>query len=633
VQAKTQGTTSGSEAVALSPVRRLLLARGEAVAAHAGLAVSAVLLFVLALSAWWTLHTHRTSVERSRLDQVRMAAKMLSQSAESMLASDEPSSLRRVIADAALSYGLSDCRVTLRDGGVIADATGGKVGVLRLPEEWPVGKASEFNEVVDGRVVTITMPLDVPGRGGAALEVGGEISIPIWAAWEVQAGLGVIGVVGMGAMLVVYRMMRRRLRGLGAIKEALMCVSDGRRDADLLQVSERFGPEAVSWNTLIREHDALMRRRSLENAAESLAAKSTSGGELGAACDALWQGLIVLDSNARVSYANGAAGVLLGIRKEQLMGALLATILNDPAAGESLANVATGKNRMRTSVEIQRNGEHPGERTILRLSTRPMRRADGSAAIVVIEDVTQQRVADESRNAFVAQATHELRTPLTNIRLYVETLVDEGDANPQVRARCLNVITQESRRLERIVGDMLSVSEMEAGAMSLRQDDVRLDEIIEQLRVEFDAQAKDKDLALEFDLPPKYPLIRGDKDKLVLALHNLIGNALKYTPSGGKVTVRVGADNSVVSIDIVDTGIGIKDEEHELIFERFYRAKDGRIEAITGSGLGLALAREVARLHGGDITLKSEMNKGSTFTLSIPVGSVVGHSGENRKAA
>lgn len=626
-------TTGENEAARLSPVRRLLMARGESVAAHAGMAVASVLLGVLALSAWWTLHTHRASVKQARLDQIRMAAKMLSQSAESMLAADDPSSLRRVVADAALSYGLTDCRVALPDGGVVADATGGKVGVLRLPEEWPLGKPIEHAETEQDQSIVITMPLEVVGRGGAVLEVEGEISIPFWAAWEVQAGLGGIGVMGLGAMLVVYRMMRRRLRGLGAIKDALHYVADGRRDVGLLQVSEAFGPEAAAWNTLLREHESLASRRSLENAAEALAARSTGGGELAAACDALWQGLIVLDASARVTYANGAACVLLATRKEQLVGGVLAQVLNDAKACETLANVATGKNRVRTSVEVQREGERPGEKTILRLSTRPMRRADGSAAIVVIEDVTQQRVADESRNAFVAQATHELRTPLTNIRLYVETLVDEGDANPQVRARCLNVISQEARRLERIVGDMLSVSEMEAGAMVLRQDDVRLEEIIEQLRVEFDAQAKDKDLGLVFELPPKYPVLRGDRDKLVLALHNLLGNALKYTPSGGTVTVRVAGDATVATIDVVDTGIGIKAEEHELIFERFYRAKDGRIEAITGSGLGLALAREIARLHGGDITLKSEMNKGSTFTLSVPIVASVAHAGEGRQAA
>jgi signal transduction histidine kinase len=288
-------------------------------------------------------------------------------------------------------------------------------------------------------------------------------------------------------------------------------------------------------------------------------------------------------------------------------------VLGDERASAALA---AGLGGARSSVEVERRGES-GDRTVLRMSVRPMR-AEPAGAMVVIEDVTQQRVADESRNAFVAQATHELRTPLTNIRLYTETMVDEPD-DAAVRAKCLNVINTESRRLERIVGDMLSVSEIEAGALKLRSAEVRLEALFEELEADYKAQASDKEIALKFDLPPKMPLLEGDRDKLMLALHNLVGNALKYTPTGGKVTVRVLDEGAALRVDVADTGIGIKPEEHELVFERFYRAKDKRINGITGSGIGLALARQVARLHGGDVTLSSELDKGSTFTLRVPL--------------
>jgi signal transduction histidine kinase len=112
--------------------------------------------------------------------------------------------------------------------------------------------------------------------------------------------------------------------------------------------------------------------------------------------------------------------------------------------------------------------------------------------------------------------------------------------------------------------------------------------------------------------------VRGDRDKIVLALCNLLGNAVKYTPDGGAVTVKVDVGEDKVVVDVVDTGIGVSDEESELIFERFYRSKDGRVAKITGTGLGLALAREVVRMHGGDITLRSQLNQGSTFTMTLP---------------
>jgi signal transduction histidine kinase len=251
-----------------------------------------------------------------------------------------------------------------------------------------------------------------------------------------------------------------------------------------------------------------------------------------------------------------------------------------------------------------------------------VRKDDTSASVVVmIEDVTQQRVADEARNSFVAQATHELRTPLTNIRLYIEQAIEVGDADPAMRSKCLDVINSESRRLERIVGDMLSVSEMEAGSFKLREGDVRLETVFEELKTDFGPQAQEKHQDLKFELPPKLPAIKGDRDKIVLALHNLIGNALKYTPENGKVTVHVEVDARRMVVEVTDTGIGINPEETELIFEKFYRAKDKRVSDITGTGLGLALAREVVRLHGGDISVRSELNKGSTFTLSVPTAS------------
>ena len=238
--------------------------------------------------------------------------------------------------------------------------------------------------------------------------------------------------------------------------------------------------------------------------------------------------------------------------------------------------------------------------------------------MVIVEDVTQQRAADAARDAFVAQATHELRTPLTNIRLYLEMLL-EGEADAAEQERSLNVISQESRRLERMVGDMLSVAEIEAGSLKMHVDDVRLDQLLAELENDYQAQAAEARITLAFDLPPKLPVLRGDRDKIALCLHNLIANALKYTPAGGQVVVTAEDREDAFSVRVSDTGLGIAAEERERIFQKFYRAKDERIATVTGTGLGLALAREVARLHGGDITVDSEVNRGSTFTMTIPV--------------
>jgi PAS domain S-box-containing protein len=338
-----------------------------------------------------------------------------------------------------------------------------------------------------------------------------------------------------------------------------------------------------------------------------------------AVCDTLTHGLVVLGPDGRAIYVNGAAGVLLGRHREDLADAEVEKVFEDAEVRSAVAECLASKAPVRRTVEIARGEPGKDPDAELRLVIRSCEVGEDRFAGVMIEDITQQRVADRSRNSFVAQATHELRTPLTNIRLYVEQAVDEGEEDPKVRAQALNVINSEARRLERIVSDMLSVAEIESGSLSIRPGDVRTDALFADLRSDYSAQAAEKTIDLSFDLPPKMPVIRGDRDRLGQALHNLVGNALKYTPPGGKVAVRVEApEEGGLVVHVVDTGIGIDPEECERIFDRFYRANDRRIAHVTGSGLGLALAREIARLHGGDISVESKLDQGSTFTISLP---------------
>ncbi|MEO1237326.1 MAG: HAMP domain-containing sensor histidine kinase, partial [Planctomycetota bacterium] len=208
------------------------------------------------------------------------------------------------------------------------------------------------------------------------------------------------------------------------------------------------------------------------------------------------------------------------------------------------------------------------------------------------------------------------------IGLYVERAIDLDDHETADRARCLNVINQEVVRLGRVVEEVLSVSEIEAGSFSVRRDDVKLDELVRRIEGEYREQAQEKQLRIAFDLPPKLPTIQGDREKIAVALHNLVGNAIKYTPAGGEVRVELTETLTDLEFRVTDTGIGIDESELSKVFEKFYRADDQRLRDIGGSGLGLALAREVIRLHGGDITAESVLNQGSTFTLRLPLAGV-----------
>lgn len=592
------------------------LERGESTVASTGLMVAAILMMAIAGGGTWTIVTQRQLARDELLSSVERSGKLLVASSEPLLSAGNVNAVRMLLQTATAENGFRRCRLVRSDGLTLADAVPPKVGVRQKGEDLPRAIPIPSEELSNPRLINQSFDL-ITQDGKLSLELSREVVYPRWAGWEAMTGLGVAGTLGFGALLWVYRRLKKKLRGIGAIGEALKAIERGENSAQALEVSGKFGAEARTWNQLLSEREQMRKQLTTERAREVLGTRGDVKADLAYACDALWQGMVMVDDRMRVRYANGAAAVFLRAKRDAMASASIEEFVKDDTVRRAIHDVASGTVRHRTTVELKRTEADGGG--VLRFNIRPVRKDDTSASVVImIEDVTQQRVADAARNSFVAQATHELRTPLTNIRLYVEQAIEVGDSDPAMRAKCLDVINSESRRLERIVGDMLSVSEIEAGSFKLRAADVRLETLFDELRSDFEPQAAEKHLALQFELPPKLPAIRGDRDKITLALHNLIGNALKYTPESGKVVVHVEVDAAKMMVEVTDTGIGISQEETELIFEKFYRAKDKRVDGITGTGLGLALAREVVRLHGGDISVRSELNKGSTFTLTIP---------------
>lgn len=591
--------------------------RKDSLATSTGVAIAAVFLTCAGLSLWWSAQRQREALESSRAEQISTVGNLLAQSAEVLLADNETSAVRRIVAETANTYGLSQCRIVLPDGRVAADSTPSQITARDLPAQWtgPAGPAAV--QISRDRQMTRTIPLSVTGRGNATLEIKASVEPPGAFGWPTQAGIGMVSVAGLVALLVIHRRVRGRLGGIGAVRLALLEFGGGQALTSALEVDSGLGPEAQAWNNLLREREELRERLVRERTKESLQTRRGSTNDLDAACDAMSQGLVLVGEDLKARYANGAAAVLLRTTREELLSGEITRFVSDPRVAEAVQASPAGAMRRRTIVEVERSEADGGG--VLRFVVRQVRREDSGVSMIVIEDITQQRVAEKARNAFVAQATHELRTPLTNIRLYVETALDEGEKDPQVRASSLNVINQEARRLDRMVGDILSVAEIEAGAMRLKKDDVRVEELFRDLQADYAAQAQDKQIELTFHLPPKLPVIQGDRDKIALGLHNLVGNALKYTPAGGKVAVHVAVEPGRIVTEVTDTGIGISEEDCQRVFEKFYRAADRRVAKITGSGLGLAIAREVIRLHGGDITVKSGIDKGSTFTLFLPV--------------
>lgn len=588
------------------------MVRGERDVAGLGLSMLGVIGGV-ALGAAGLAAIEVDRIEReSREQRVLGVGQTLAQAAEEMIAEDRMSAVRRMVGESVTSGRLSACRILIAEGEVLASSDPSEINVLSLPERWP--SASVTPEAGTEWGGATSFPIVVDGRGSLTLEVLGAAGAG--AGWtDLVSGIGLIGAGGAAVLWTLYRSMRRRVARLGVVCDAVLALGRGETSTEAVRLSPVYGEVAEAWGRVLEQRATWEEGVAATPLAQVTERRSSGSSEgLSGAIDAMWHGILLVDKNLNVTYANGAAGLLLETRREEIVGGSIAGRLGSQEVEETVKAVASGTSRRRSGLEVKRGDG----RTILRFTVRAVRREDEAAALVVVEDVTQQRAAEEARHSFVAQAAHELRTPLTNIRLYVEQAIEAGDNEVELRSQAMNVINTESQRLERLVQDMLSVAEIESGSMSVHSGDVRLTQLLEELSSDYVAQAREKEIGLKFDLPPKLPVIKGDRDKLSLAMHNIVGNALKYTPKGGSVTVKVSWERDEVRIAVEDTGIGIKEAEQSLIFDKFYRAKDARLAEITGTGLGLTLARDVVRLHGGDITLRSELDKGSTFTIALP---------------
>ena len=229
------------------------------------------------------------------------------------------------------------------------------------------------------------------------------------------------------------------------------------------------------------------------------------------------------------------------------------------------------------------------------------------------------RELDRLKDTFVASVSHELRTPLTSIRGYLE-LVRDGEAG-EINAeqdRFLGIVDRNAERLLRLVSDLLFVSQVDAGKLGLQLTDVDLAELATEAVESASPAAAEKGVAMHVDAPPGTS-VRGDSARLAQLLDNLVSNAVKFTPEGGRVDVRMRADGSRAVLEVADTGMGIARTEQPHVFDRFFRTSSAMEHAVSGTGLGLAIAKAIVDAHDGQIAVISEPGEGTTFRVELPI--------------
>jgi two-component system sensor histidine kinase VicK len=260
-----------------------------------------------------------------------------------------------------------------------------------------------------------------------------------------------------------------------------------------------------------------------------------------------------------------------------------------------------------------------GDRSLL-LFLAPFDREQLGGILVVVHDVTQQVKNETMRKEFVANVSHELRTPLTNIRSYAETLSENLDLPPEMMSSFLGVILNESDRMTHIVQDLLTLSRFDSGRSELVLGTFPLGEVLRDSyqAVLLEAQRHGHQLGLTGD--QDLPEIRGDRERILQVIMNVLSNAIKYTPDGGIIAMTAGRTGDKVWLEVADNGIGIPAGDRDRIFERFYRVDKARSRESGGTGLGLSIAMEIIQRHQGSLALVDKPTPGTTVRMELNIG-------------
>jgi two-component system phosphate regulon sensor histidine kinase PhoR len=430
--------------------------------------------------------------------------------------------------------------------------------------------------------------------------------------------LGPLLLVLVGALVV-----RWMIRPLSQIARQLEALSSGGPPEDVeLQPVPPGSWAAAGWNRLTESQLAGRQRGGLD-ARLGTALEGFRQRKADQILNSLPEGVALTDDEGRVTFANQALAAMLGLPESSaLCGRTMAQLFGLDAQRTAEGAFADPESRARTVVaELGRGGDM--SQGVLRIARHPMRGAKGSAGmghVWSVRDITQQKLAEQMRNQFVNAATHELRTPLANIKAYAETLALSEMLDVEKQKEFCNTINAEATRLARFIDDLLSISSMEVGALALARQETDLGRLFHEVAEKVRPQMVGKRIALRSSVPEKLPKLMLDKDKVTAMLVNLLGNAAKYTPEGGQVQFKVHCRDDALQIEVEDSGYGISAAELPKIFDKFFRSSDPRVQGQTGSGLGLSLAQEVVRLHGGKIQVHSELNKGTRFTVMLPTG-------------
>ena len=357
-------------------------------------------------------------------------------------------------------------------------------------------------------------------------------------------------------------------------------------------------------------------RWNLKSAVEKLTEEEK---KMTAIVNSIAEGLILVDSDNRVLHINPAAERLLGLSEDSIDKDITELIQND----ELIQIEQTPSKNEEANFVSEITLIHHDEKLVLRTIASPFLDENGQTlgTVYLFDDITREKEIDQMKSDFISLVSHELRTPLTSIIGFVSFILDgkAGAINDRQR-NSLARVQRQSKRLAALINDLLDISRIESGRIQMEQEPISLLEIVTQRIEEIRPQADEKSIRLDLTAPESVPTIFGDEARMGQVFTNLIGNAIKFTPNNGEVSIKVRVDGSLLHVEVIDTGPGIPAEERQKVFDKFYQLSDISTRQQGGSGLGLSITKSIVEAHGGKLWIDDgNQGKGSNFQFVLPL--------------
>ncbi|MCR2042874.1 two-component system histidine kinase PnpS [Anaerosalibacter massiliensis] len=409
------------------------------------------------------------------------------------------------------------------------------------------------------------------------------------------------------AFIIGLRYMRYATDPYKELTKAMKNISNGNYGEKLhFQEYSELGVLANSFNDMSVK---------LDDTIEKLQESNT---KLKATLTSIVDGLIALDNNLNFILINPVAEKIFDIEGHKIMGKNIYDVFSEEEIFKIFQDYPIDNFTWEKELEI-----YEPEYKVLNVYANPIILNNDPTRklgmVYLFQDVTKVKKLESVREDFVANVSHELKTPLTSIKGFIETLKDGAIEDKKVSHKFLNIIHVEVERLDCLVNDLLLLSEIESKNRDLVYEYFDVKEAIEDLFQFLDKIAEKKDIVLEKEIEKDIPEVYGSYNYFKQMLMNLVDNAIKYTPSGGKVKILAFKEGKDLTVQIKDTGIGIDKKHQDRLFERFYRVDKARSRQVGGTGLGLAIVKHIVLIFNGTLDLESAPNEGSIFTIKIPL--------------